>query len=108
MHKKFITPAYLINIIAQALFGLLLPIGASLLLSWALVTYLSVGGFIYAILVPLGAVFGLYTMISFIVRASAALETVERQRREAEKKAQAEKYAKENIEKLKESDCENE
>ena len=85
MHKKFITPAYLINIIIQALFGLVFPIGAMLLLSWALVEYLSVGSFIYAILVPLGALFGLYSMIIFIVRASAALEVVEKQRKEQER-----------------------
>ena len=85
MHKKFITPAYLINMIIQALFGLAFPIGAMLLLSYALVKYLSVGSFIYAILVPLGALFGLYSMIVFLVRASAALEAVEKQHKEQER-----------------------
>lgn len=85
MHKKFVTPAYLINMIMQALFGLAVPIGAMLFISYMLVKYFSVGSFIYAILVPIGAIFGLYSMIIFIVRASAALETVEKQHKERER-----------------------
>ena len=113
MHNKFVTPAYLISIITQALFGLATPIGVMLLISWALVNYLSVGSFIYAILVPLGAIFGLYTMVCFIVRASSALEVVEKQRKEREKKmlmesAMKKEQAKDNEEPTKASDTENE
>ena len=80
--KKTINALYVINIMSQAIFDLAVPIGLGLLCSWLLSTYASVGTWIYAFLIPLGALVGLYSMIKFVLSAMAALERLEREQNE--------------------------
>ena len=77
--KKTINALYVINIMSQAIFDLATPIGLGFLFSWLLTTYLSVGGWIYAVLISIGALVGLYSMIKFVLSAMAALERLERE-----------------------------
>lgn len=83
MYKKFITPVYIINMVLQALFSLIAPIGLMLGVAYLLVTYASCPSWIYVIFIMLGVFSGLYSMVSFILGASRALEALERQHREA-------------------------
>ncbi len=78
-YKKIVSPLYVINIVIQSLVDLVVPIGVCFLIAWLLATYASLGGWIYAVLIPLGAITGFFSMISFILRASAALEAIEKQ-----------------------------
>ncbi|MBQ8719458.1 MAG: ABC transporter ATP-binding protein [Clostridia bacterium] len=77
MHGKYITPLYLLNIIFQSLFSLLTPVAIALGAAWLLVTKAGVGGWIYAVLALFGVITGLYSMIVFILRATAAFERLE-------------------------------
>ena len=77
--KKLVNAMYVLNIIAQAIFDLALPIGFGVLGSWLLVRYASAPGWVYAPLVVLGAVIGFYTMIKFVLSAMAALERLEKE-----------------------------
>ena len=72
--------------ITQSLFSLVTPIGLMLALSYLLATYCGIGGWIYAILVTLGAIVGIYSMISFILHTSSAIEALERQHKESQNK----------------------
>ena len=80
--KKIVSVTYIINIVSQAFFNLAFPIGLGLLGSYLLVRYASVGAWIYAISVTLGALIGFYSMIKFVLSAMAALERLEREQRE--------------------------
>jgi len=82
MYKKFITPVYIINMVMQALFSLIAPIGLMLGLAYLLVTYAEWPTWVYVIFIMLGVLSGLYSMVSFILGASRALEALERQHRE--------------------------
>ena len=77
--KKLVNAMYVLNIIAQAIFDLALPIGFGVLGSWLLVRYVSAPGWIYAPVVVLGALIGFYTMIKFVLSAMAALERLEKE-----------------------------
>ena len=82
MYKKFITPVYIINMVLQALFSLIAPIGLMLGIAYLLVTYAECPSWIYVIFIMLGVFSGLYSMVSFILGASRALEALEKQHRE--------------------------
>lgn len=89
MKKNIITPIYYINIIFQSIFDLIAPIAVMLLFAWLLDKYTSVGGVIYVVFILLGVFAGLYSMITFIIRASAAVEELEKQRaRDADEQKQ--------------------
>lgn len=85
-YQKILTPIYVFNIVFQAILSLLSPIAIMLLLAWLLVTKLSVGTWIYVVLIMLGVFSGLYSMVVFIIRACRALETIEKQNKEKGKK----------------------
>ena len=80
--KKIVNAAYILNIVSQAFFNLAFPIGVGVLGSFLLVKYASVGSWIYALLVVLGAVIGFYSMIKFVLSAMAALERLEKEQNE--------------------------
>ena len=84
MYKKFITPVYIINMVMQALFSLIAPIGLMLGLAYLLVTYAEWPTWVYVVFIMLGVLSGLYSMVSFILGASRALEALERQHREGD------------------------
>lgn len=80
MYGKFVNALYLLNIIFQAFFDLVFPIGVSLLVSWLLVDKASAPGWIYAPLVVVGVIIGFSSMIRFILAAAKTLERLERER----------------------------
>ena len=82
MYKKFITPVYIINMVMQALFSLIAPIGLMLGLAYLLVTYAEWPTWVYVVFIMLGVLSGLYSMVSFIITASRSLEAIERQHRQ--------------------------
>ncbi len=90
MYKRHITALYAINIVFQAILTLLMNIGLALLLSYLAVTYWGAEGWIYAPLVILGVLTGLVSMIKFLLSSMRALESLEEQHRQDEKRARAE------------------
>ncbi len=92
MYSKFVHAFYYLNIIVQAIFSLLCPVGLLVLLSWFLTDKGYVGGWIYAPFILFGIAVGLYSMFRFITSATAqvrALEAAEEEKRK--KRAQDEK-----------------
>lgn len=81
-YQKILTPIYVFNIVFQAIMSLLSPIAVMLLVAWLLVTKLSVGTWIYVVLIMFGVFTGLYSMVVFIIRACRALEAIEKQNEE--------------------------
>ena len=79
MHKRIFNLLYVLNIVFQSFFDLVLPMALAFGLSYLLVTFLSAPGWIYAPLIILGALTGLYSMVKFILSAMAALERLERE-----------------------------
>ena len=78
-YQKIITPLYIINIVFQAIVTLLSPIAIMFFLAWLLVTKLSVGTWIYVVLIMLGVFSGLYSMVVFVLNAMRSLDAIEKQ-----------------------------
>lgn len=87
MYKRHITALYAVNIMFQAILTLLLNVGLALLVSWLADTYWGAESWIYAPLVILGVLTGLASMIKFVLSSMRALEHLEAQHLEDEKKA---------------------
>ena len=81
MHKKIFDALTMLNLLGQALYSLALPIGIGALLSYLLTEYASAPDWIWAILLTLGTLTGLYSMIRYIL---SSLSAMERQRKQAE------------------------
>ena len=86
MHKKLFNALYALNIICQAIFTLIIPTAFAFAIGWALNTYLGVGGWIYAVTVTIGVLCGFYSMIKFTLSAMRALERLEKEQFDKEKK----------------------
>ena len=82
MYKKLVSTLYAINIVSQAILTLLIPIGLGALVSYLLTNYAAVGPWIWAVLIPLGAISGIISMIKFVLSAMSALNTLEKQHKE--------------------------
>lgn len=80
MYKKFVSVLYVINIIMQAIVTLLIPILIMFGISWLFIKYAGAPLWLYAILMPIGAISGFISMIKFIIRASEGLERLEKQK----------------------------
>ena len=85
MYRKLVSALYVLNIVSQAIFTLLIPIGIGALVSFLLVKYASLPPWIWAIFITLGAMTGLYSMIKFILSATAGLERLEKEHNIKEK-----------------------
>lgn len=85
-HVRLITPLYVINIIFQAFISLISPAVLLFFVAWLLDRYTSVGGWIYAVCIIFGVICGFSSMISFIIKASRALEALEKQNSTSERK----------------------
>ena len=85
MYRKLVSTLYVINIVSQAIFTLATPIALGALASYLLVNYLSFPSWIWAVLVTLGALTGLYSMIKFILSAMAGLDRLENEHNTKEK-----------------------
>ncbi len=79
--KRLMNVMYLINIVVQSFFNLLLPIGLMIFFSWLLTTKLGAGQWIYIVLIMLGVVVGFISMIRFILTAMAGLERLENEQK---------------------------
>ena len=82
VYKRFVNALYVLNILWQALFNLLFPIGLGALGAFLLTKYTEVGGWIWAVLMVLGAFTGLFSMVKFILSAMAGLERLEKEQNE--------------------------
>lgn len=85
MYKKPVSTLYAINIVSQAIFTMVIPIGLGALVSYLLTTHASVGPWIWAVLIPLGAISGIISMIKFVLSAMSGLNSLEKQHRETSK-----------------------
>ncbi len=95
MNKKFFNALTLFNLLGQAIYTLALPIGLGVLASYLLTEYASAPRWIWAILLTLGSLIGLYSMVKYILTATAGMDRLEKQQRRdlAEKKEKEEKQA---------------
>ena len=93
MYRKIMNALQMLNILMQSLYTLLLPIGIGALLSFLLTRYASAPKWIWAILLTVGTLMGLYSMVKYLLTAIAGQERFQKQREEAD----AEKRAKEEM-----------
>lgn len=77
--SSYVTPLYLIHTVTQALVSLVTPIALGVGVAYWLVTYRGCGTWLYAVLILVGVGLGLWSMLTFILRAMRALEALERQ-----------------------------
>ena len=89
MYRKTVNALYLLNIISQALFTLLTLPALAFLLTFLLVRFAGAPPFLYAILIPIAFIFGIFSMISFIIKAGDGFERLQKER---EKKLKQKKY----------------
>lgn len=82
MYRRFINAMYVLNILFQAIFDLLVPIGLGVLGAFLLTKYTEIGGWIWAVLPVLGTFTGLYSMIKFILSAMAGLQRLENEQKQ--------------------------
>ena len=81
MYRNLVGALYVLNIIFQALFTLLLSPLALFLINYLCVSYLSFPKWSYAISLSVGFIIGLVSMIKFVITASEGLERLEKQRK---------------------------
>lgn len=86
MYKKLVSALYVLNIVSQAIFTLLLPIGLGALIAYLLTRYASAPSWVWALLIVFGALSGIYSMIKFILSAMAGLDRLEKEHNTKEKK----------------------
>ena len=77
--KRFMNTMYAMNIILQAFWSLLFPIGGGILLGWLLTEKCGMESYIFIILILLGVFTGLVSMVRFLISALAGLERLERE-----------------------------
>lgn len=77
---------YIVNIVFQSIFTLLMHIGIGLLLSWLLVDKCGLPTWIYAVVIFIAVISGLFSMIRFILVAMRALDNLEKSRKEKRRK----------------------
>jgi len=78
MQKKIYNAAYLINVIFQAFFNLMLPMAAGFVAGYLLTEKLSFPQWWYAVLLVAGLAVGLFSMIKFLIYALDAFEKIEK------------------------------
>lgn len=79
--KRFMNAMYAMNIILQAFWSLLFPIGAGVFLGWLLTEKAGLDDFVFVILILLGVFAGLISMVRFLISALAGLERLEKEQR---------------------------
>lgn len=95
MHKKLFTALSMLNLLFQAIYTLALPIGIGALAAFLLTEYASAPSWIWAILLTLGTLMGLYSMVKYILTATAGMDRLESQQKadEKEKREKEERQA---------------
>ena len=91
MKTEIYNAAYLINVIFQAFFNLMFPMAIMFFIGWLAVSRLSIGQWVYAVLLIFGLIIGLISMIKFLIYALDAFEKIEKAQ-----KAKSNADAKEN------------
>ncbi len=91
MYEKISGALHSLNIVFQAFYSLAMPIGVGALSSYLLTKYASAPKWIWAVLLTLGTLLGLYSMVKYILTAMKNLELLEKHREKA--KAEAEEKA---------------
>ena len=74
------------NIVFQAIFSLLFPVALGTGGAYLLVTYTSVGEWIYVVLILVGFLVGMISMIRFILIASRAVVRLEEEEKARKKR----------------------
>ena len=85
MYKKIVNSLYLVNIVFQAFFSLLFPVGCALLLAWYMVEKREMPSWLYVVLIISGVFIGLFSMVKFILSAMSAFERLEKEQKAREK-----------------------
>lgn len=80
MYGKLVRVMYDLNMVFQALFCLGLPILLAIFGSSLLVKHASAGEWIYAVLVPLGVLAGLWSMVRFLLKCARQIRALEAER----------------------------
>ena len=80
MYKKLIRAMESLNVLFQALYTLALPVGLAAIVSYLLTKYTSVEGWIWAVLLTLGTLSGLYSMVKYLLSALENLDRLEKER----------------------------
>lgn len=75
-----VSALYVLNIVAQSIVTLLIPVALMFLFAWLLVDKFSLPTWIYAIFITVGVISGFISMIRFAIRASEGLERLEKER----------------------------
>ena len=73
---------YVINIVSQSIFTILLHIGLSLLLAWFLVEKCGAPNWLYVVILLIGVITGLISMIKFILSTMYALDKLEQSQKD--------------------------
>ena len=79
MQNKLFSFLYAINIVSQAIFSLLVPVGLLFAAAWLLVIRAGAPKVVYAVAIILGFFIGIYSMIRFVMTATTHLERLENQ-----------------------------
>ena len=79
--RSFMNAMYAMNIILQAFWSLLFPIGCGVLLGWFLTEKCGMGSYLFVILILLGVFVGMISMIRFLISALAGLERLEKEQK---------------------------
>lgn len=69
---------YIVNVVFQSIFTLLMHIGGGLLISWIFVEKLGLPAWLYAVVILLGVLTGFFSMIRFILSTMKALDHIEK------------------------------
>ena len=77
--RSFMNAMYAMNIILQAFWSLLFPIGCGVLLGWLLVEKCGMGSYLFVILILFGVLVGMISMIRFLISALSGLERLEKE-----------------------------
>ncbi len=83
MYRKLVSVLYMLNILSQGLFTLVMPAALGFGIGWCAVKYLGAPEWIYAPLLVVGILWGFYSMIKFILTATAGYDRLERQQGES-------------------------
>ena len=83
MYKKIFNALSLLNLMFQGLYTLVLPIGIGAGIAYLLTEFCGAPSFIWAILLTLGTLSGLFSMVKYIISCSKGLERTERQIKES-------------------------
>ena len=86
MKNKLFNALYSLNIVFQAIFNLVTPAALFFVIAWLLVTRVGAPEWIYAAAILLGVLIGFYSMIRFVLSATAALERLEKESAARDKK----------------------